>query len=85
MKKTYRIAPEVKERILKRIKDDGVPVAEAAKEHGLNPATIYNRLGKGVKNAPTIGEVVRLKRQNEELLTLVGSLTLGMSRSQKKS
>ncbi len=84
MKKTYRTAPEVKEQILKRIKEEGIPVVQAAKEHGINPATIYNWLGKGVKGTPTIGELVRLKRQNEELLALVGELTLASSRTQKK-
>ncbi len=84
MKKTYRTAPEVKEQILKRIKEEGIPVVQAAKEHGLNPATIYNWLGRGVKGTPTIGELVRLKRQNEELLALVGELTLASSRTQKK-
>jgi len=85
MKKTYRIAPEIKEQILKRIKEEGTPVSQAAKEHGLNPATVYNWLGKGVTGSPTIGELVKLKRRNEELLALVGELTLSMSRSQKKS
>jgi transposase-like protein len=84
MKKNHRIAPEVKEQILRRIKDEGVPVSQAAKEHGVSEATIYGWLGKGVKGAPTVGELVRLKRQNEELLALVGELTLGMSRAQKK-
>jgi transposase-like protein len=74
----------VKEQILRRIKDEGVPVSQAAKEHGVSEATIYGWLGKGVKGAPTVGELVRLKRQNEELLALVGELTLGMSRAQKK-
>ncbi len=84
MKKTYRTAPDVKEQILKRIKEEGIPVVQAAKEHGLNPATIYNWLGRGVKGTPTIGELVRLKRQNDELLALVGELTLASSRTQKK-
>ncbi len=85
MKKNYRIAPEVRGQILKRIKEEGVSVAEAAKEHGLHESTIYNWLGKGVKGMPTIGELVRLKRQNEELLALVGELTLKASQTQKKS
>ncbi len=84
MKKIHRTAPEVKEQILKRIKEEGIPVVQAAKEHGLNPATIYNWLGRGVKGNPTIGELVRLKRQNDELLALVGELTLASSRTQKK-
>ncbi|MBI2278935.1 MAG: helix-turn-helix domain-containing protein [Candidatus Brennerbacteria bacterium] len=84
MKKTHRIAPEVREQILKRIKEEGIPVAAAAKDAGISEATIYGWLGKGVKSAPTIGELVRVKRQNEELLALVGELTLKMSQSQKK-
>lgn len=85
MKKTYRIAPEIREQILKRIKEEGVSVSQAAKEHGIHESTIYSWLGRGVKEAPTIGELVRLKRQNEELLALVGELTLKMSQSQKKN
>ncbi len=85
MKKAYRIAPEIKEQILKRIKEDGVSVSQAAQEHGVSEATIYGWLGRGLKNTPTIGEVVRLKRQNEELLALVGELTFRASQSQKKN
>ncbi len=40
MKKQYRIAPDVKEQILKRIKDEGVPVAQAAKDHGISEAAM---------------------------------------------
>ncbi len=83
--KNYRIALEIREQILKRIKEEGVPVAQAAKEHGVSEPTIYSWLGKGVKGASTIGELVRLKRQNEELLTLVGELTLKMAQFQKKN
>ncbi len=35
-KKAYRIAPEIKEQIINRIKNDGISVAEAAKEHGVS-------------------------------------------------
>lgn len=83
--KKYRIAPEIREQIIKRIKEEGISVSQAAKEHGISDVAIYNWLGRGLKNAPTIGEVVRLKRQNEELLALVGELTLNVSRSQKKN
>lgn len=85
MKKSYRVAPEVREQILKRIKEEGVSVSQAAKEHGVSEAAVYRWLGRGLKNAPSIGEFVRLKRQNEELLALVGELTLKESRSQKKN
>jgi len=85
MKKHHSISPEVKEQILQRIKNQGVPVSQAAKEHGLHESTIYAWLSKGLKSMPTMGELVRLKRQNEELLALVGELTLKLSQSQKKS
>lgn len=85
MKKYHRVPPEVREQILRRIKEEGVSVEQAAKDAGVHMTTIYDWLGKGVKNAPTIGEVVRLKREKEELLALVGELTLRMSQTQKKS
>ena len=85
MKKTHRIAPEIKEQILKRIKEEGAPVAQAAKEHGISEPTIYSWLGKGLKEAPTLAELVKLRKQNEELLALVGELTLTATRSQKKN
>jgi transposase-like protein len=85
MGKIHRIAPDLREQILKRVKDEGVPVSQAAKEHGVSEGTIYGWLGRGVKGLPTLGELVRLKRQNEELLSLVGELILEKSRTQKKS
>jgi transposase-like protein len=85
MKKHYRIAPEIREQILKRIKEEGVSVVQAAKEHGVSENTVYGWLSKGLKSMPTLGELVRLRRQNDELLALVGELTLQASRSQKKN
>ena len=32
-KKHYRIAPDVKEQILKRIKENGIPVSQVAKKY----------------------------------------------------
>lgn len=57
---------------MKRVKDEGISVAQAAKEHGVSEGTIYAWLGRGVKGLPTLGELGRLKRQNEELLNLRG-------------
>jgi len=85
MKKSHRIAPEVREQILKRIKEEGVSVQTAAKDHGVSERVIYEWLSSGVKGIPTLGELVRLKRQNGELLKLVGELTLKLSDAQKKS
>ena len=82
--KKYRIAPEVKEQIINRIKNDGVAVAEAAKEHCISEQTVYNWLGRKAQGVPSILELAKLKRENEELLRLVGKITLTLSETQKK-
>ena len=85
MKKNYRIAPDVREQILKRIKEEGLSVAQVAKDHGIHETTIYNWLGAGAQNTPSWVEFAKLKRENKTLLELVGEITLKLSESQKKS
>jgi len=82
--KKHRIAPEIKEQIINRIKNDGVTVATAAKDHGVSEASIYDWLGKKVNGVPSILEMNKLKRENTELLRLVGEITLKLSETQKK-
>ena len=83
--KKHRIAPEVKEQIINRIKHEGVSVAQAAKEHGVSENTIYGWIAKKVDGQPSISEVLRLKKENKQLLELVGEMTLKLSETQKKS
>lgn len=83
--KKHRIILEVKEQIINRIKNDGVTVAEAAKDHGISEATIYGWIAKKVESQPTLSELLKLKRENAQLLTLVGEMTLKLSETQKKS
>lgn len=85
MKKKYRIAPEIREQILKRIKEEGVPVSLAAKDAGIHETTIYGWLGTGAQGTPSWGEYAKLKRENKMLLELVGEITLKLSESQKKN
>jgi transposase-like protein len=47
MKKGYKISQEVKDQIIKRVKEDGITVIQAAQEHGVHESTIYGWLGKG--------------------------------------
>ena len=84
-KRTHRIAADVKADIIRRIKEEGVPVAQAAKEHGIHETTIYGWMGAGAQGAPSWSEFARIQKQNRELLELVGELTLRLSVSQKKS
>lgn len=83
--KKYRIAPEVKEQILNRIKNEGVSVVQAAKDHGVAENTIYGWIAKKVDGQPTLSEVIRLKKENRQLLELVGEITLKLSETQKKN
>jgi len=83
--KKYRIAPEIKEQILNRIKNDGVSVIDAAKEHGISENTIYGWIAKKVDGNPSLSEIVKLKKENRQLLELVGEITLKLSETQKKN
>jgi len=84
MKKGYKISQEVKDQILKRVKEDGITVVQAAQEHGVHESTIYGWLGKGAESGST-AELLRLRRDKKSLLELVGEMTLKLSESQKKS
>lgn len=78
------VSQEIKEQILKRIRDEGVPVVQAADEHGIKPRLIYNWISRGVTASPSILEISKLKRENQALKELIGELTLNMSLAKKK-
>ncbi len=84
MKKGHRVSKEVKEQIITRIRSEGVSVTDAAKEHGLSESTVYGWLGKKAEGAPSVLEFAKVKRERDELLRLVGEITLKLSESQKK-
>lgn len=77
------IPKEIKEQILKRIKEEGVTVAQAAADAGVSVKSIYNWLrNKDVKDTSVL-EISRLKRENRELLEIIGRLTHDLKRSKK--
>lgn len=78
------VSKEVKQQILKRIKDEGLPVAKVAEEHGLKPHTIYQWISRQVTAPPSILEVARLKRENQALKELIGELTMELRLEKKK-
>ena len=83
--KRHKIAPDLKEQIINRIKNDGVTVIQAAKEHGVSEGTIYTWLAKKVDGNPSLSEIVKLKKENAQLFQLVGEITLKLSETQKKN
>jgi transposase-like protein len=83
-KKAFRIAPEIKEQIINRIRNDGVSVAVAAKDHGVSTVTIYSWLGTTARNSVSIIEHNKLKKENILLKALIGELTLKLSTEEKR-
>ena len=83
-KKGFKISNEIKTEIINRIKNDGVSVTEAARDHGISPGTIYNWLGTKAKGVVSLLQHNKLKKENEELKRLIGEITLKLSGEQKK-
>lgn len=81
--KKHRVAPEVRDQIINRIKNDGITVAQAAIDHGVSENTIYGWIAKKVDGV-SYSEIIKLKRENAQLLQLVGEITLKLSETQKK-
>lgn len=83
MSRYARIAPEIKEQILHRIRTDGIPVADVSREHGVSTVTIYSWLSSSAMIPPNILQINKLKRENEELKRLLGQAMLMNERSKK--
>lgn len=77
------IPKEIKEQILSRIKNEGIPVSQAAKDHGINVRTIYGWLSKGTSAEPGLLELNRLKKERDGLYQLVGKLTAQLNKQKK--
>jgi transposase-like protein len=61
-----------------------VTVQQAAKEHGVHETTVYGWLGSKADGMPSVLEFAKVKRERDELLRLVGEITLKLSETQKK-
>ena len=81
----FVVSADVKQQILDRIKNEGVPIAQLASEHGLSSRTIYGWLSKGVKGQPTWMELTKLRKENRALKELLGRVTYEQEMSQKKN
>ena len=87
------IPPELKSKIIKSFIDDGIPVKQLAQEYGLNPNTIYTWMKQsdtGILSTPDytqqklLLEVTRLKRDKQDLIDLIGRLTIDVDKLNKK-
>ncbi len=84
MPKRNPVAADVKQQILERVKDSGVPVMQIAQEHGISDKTIYGWLSKGATASPSWLELNRLKKENAALKELLGRVMLETELAKKK-
>jgi transposase-like protein len=82
--KKQTVAPEIKDQIINRIKNEGVSVGQAAKDHGIPETTIYTWIARKVEGFPTLAENLKLRKENDQLKILLGEITLKLSETQKK-
>ena len=62
---TFKFVPkEIKEQILRRIKEEGVTVSQAAADAGISSKTIYNWMRSKTLSDGSILEISRLKRED---------------------
>lgn len=78
-----RINEETKQKIIDRIRNEGLSVPKAAEEFGISRNSIYGWIGAKAKGEPSILEVAKLKKENAELKQIIGGLTLHMERGKK--
>ena len=84
MPKANHVAADIKQQILKRMKEDGIPVAQLAQEHGISDKTIYGWVSKGLTEQPSLIEVSKLKRENRALREMLGKVLFESAMAQKK-
>ena len=75
---------EIRSEILKKVKEDGLPVTELSKQYGVSTKTIYRWIASNVTAPPSIMELSRLKRENTNLHEIIGRLTVKLSQMEKK-
>lgn len=77
-----RIPSEIKSQVLTRAKE-GIPVVQLSNEHGISTKTIYAWIAKSSGVTPDLLTFAKLKREKEDLLKLVGEISLRLSRREK--
>ena len=83
-KKGHRVAKEIKDEIITKIKHDGLSVADAALQYGVSTKTIYSWLGTKAQGTVSLLEHNKVKKENEQLKQIIGDLTIKMSIEAKK-
>lgn len=73
-----------KQEIIKRVTDKGERAVDLAKEFKVDPKIIYNLLKTKANQHQAILELAKLKRENEALISIIGSLVAESRIGKKK-
>jgi transposase-like protein len=80
-----RIDQEIKDRIIGKIKNEGLSVLDASKEFGVSAKAIYAWIGSKGRVEPGALEFARLRRENNALKQMIGQLMLDSDRGKKNN
>lgn len=73
----------LKDKIIEKLKSDGLTAAQASQEFGVPVNTIYGWLRKKAEGDPSVLEMAKLRRENRELKEIIGAFALDMERRKK--
>jgi transposase-like protein len=77
------VSVEIKNEIIKKVKEQGQTVADISKQYGISDKTIYGWLKVGITPGATVLDNNRLKRENQQLLLTIGLLTATLAKAKK--
>ncbi len=80
------VTPQNKrDEIIAKIRDQGITVAEAARQYNIGPKAIYSWMRDGVAHSSTslILENNKLKKEIEQLYNLLGRATVELKKSKR--
>jgi transposase-like protein len=83
-KRGTNVPKDVREYILKKIKEDGKSVGDVAKEHGIGKTAIYGWLKHQTVGSNSDPQVFKLEKENQLLKILVAELSLKLRESEKR-
>jgi transposase-like protein len=85
----HKIPPEVKATILRQVKLEWRKITDAAWEFGVTAETIRAWLKKevdesGITSSAYLAKIARLEKEKEDLVQIIGSLSVVVERFKKK-
>jgi transposase-like protein len=83
-KRGTNVPKDVREYILKKIKEGGKSVGDVAKEHGIGKTAIYNWLRHQTVGSNSDPQILKLQKENQLLKTLVAELSLKIREGEKR-